>query len=46
MLSAMTEVKGSAGYVAIERVSATLNRTPRDLRAAAQRDDEPRASPP
>ena len=25
MLSAMTEVKGSAGYVAIERVSATLN---------------------
>jgi len=25
MLSAMTDVKGSAGYVAIERVSATLN---------------------
>src|SRR6185369_12327542 len=25
MLSAMTGVKGSAGYVAIERVSATLN---------------------
>lgn len=25
MLSAMTEVKGSAGYVAIERVSGTLN---------------------
>ena len=25
MLSVMTDVKGSAGYVAIERVSATLN---------------------
>ena len=25
MLSAMTDIKGSAGYVAIERVSATLN---------------------
>jgi len=25
MLSAMTDVKGSAGYVAIERVSGTLN---------------------
>src|SRR5688572_332939 len=25
MLSAMTEVKGSAGYVAVERVSGTLN---------------------
>jgi len=25
MLSAMTDVKGSAGYVAIERVSGTLH---------------------
>jgi len=37
MLTAVTDVKGSAGYVAIERVTGTLPRPQRQLRAAAQR---------
>ena len=41
MLSAGTGTKGSAGYVALERVTGTLARTARDVRAAALGDDEP-----
>lgn len=39
MLSAGTSVKGSAGYVAIERVSGTLQRR---IRAAAHRHHDAR----
>ena len=35
MLSAGTQVKGSAGYVAIKRITGTLGRTSRHLHFAA-----------